>query len=1135
MAPPSTPKKSVRRPPGRHQTRDLPQLSVAPQSVLDQSCPPPAFRLPNASQRPTEPQIVQQPHLTTDFQSFATGGSSFGDYYTFGTAFAYTGDFENANLDLAQPFPALGLPSTIHSRVDTTPVDPQLSSGGYQVSTPAQTTTSQPQGNPKTNPAVSSVPQVPTHKQLQPTVDERVLTLPSTVAQTPSQATPLAESTSVPASAPEGLSEPPPPTTGKRVQKGQPKKPRKRNVNQVDGQSAPGPATNKRATSKSKEASEDQPEEQSKAQPKKPRKRNVNQVEGQSAPGPASKKRATEKPEEQSNELPNELSEEQAEAILSSDQVPQVFSKLKQTRQSRINRWTQAFTETVEHNQVEAEALIDNFQPVQPQPATPVVDLTGEGPTEKQPAEKQPAGDQPAGDQSTGEQSAMDQSDGGQPIGDQSAMDQPAMDQPAMDQPAMNQPTMNQPAINQPTMNQPAINQPTMNQPAMNQPAMNQPAMNQPAMNQPAMNQPTMNQPAGDQPTGEQPAIMPQGMPDFNQTAVNNAQNQNPVARSPWHYADKDVRRKIKIGNVTLSRAGLGLPHFLDRDQIHRRISLIDQEIQNQRGRAPILPPSELAQPGPKPFTPKAYNVPASIKDSRVRHFFDKKNHDLCTKNKQIDLDRNNQAAKGTRSRREEALDKHRELANEMAIELNWWRIKAISLGADFREWDQVPDTVKRNMRKEMTERVEKLEAAAAKEAKKQRSAIHSARTKENARLSKEDEARKKQEIQEVAAAYAAEDHALIEKMADPNYQATLPKSSSAAAGRNTTANGQNSNRKKRASAVDPATETNTAANATAAVTTETVADTTNNAGLDDTIAPGTMATDTIAPSTMATDTMATDTMATDTMDFGSMDFGSMDFDNMPPADHTPSYDMPAGDMPSGYISPYAMPPGNTLGFGNGAQVNTSIAPQFNMTSAPMYGGASVEIATYPDTQNNAFGNVQTHHQQSSVLPQRANNCQELRRQPSNVTMFDAQDEAMQPLDPNMGAMMDETSPYWETSNAPSSNTLTSNMHPSFQGPMGDVSTLPPNTMSHSIHGPLGIPNDIGQNSDNLADGIPWYSEPEVLVSAFLPSLRKNQDQNESSTNGKESTDQVDTSADSSAYPDPIEESYMSRYLNLSP
>jgi hypothetical protein len=253
-------------------------------------------------------------------------------------------------------------------------------------------------------------------------------------------------------------------------------------------------------------------------------------------------------------------------------------------------------------------------------------------------------------------------------------------------------------------------------------------------------------------PAGEQSATMstegqPQGVPAPDQPATFDPQHQNPAFQSqdptieaedpaiqpPGYFFDNNVRRKLKIGGVTLQRAGLGLPYSLTKDEIHRRLSFIEAELKLQKSKAPILPPSELTQPGPKPFTPKAYHVPDEIDDPRVRSFFDKKNHDLCTKNKQIDLERNNQAAKGTRHRREEALNKHRHLANELAIELNWWRLKAVSLGADHREWDYVPETVKTIMTNEMADRVRKQEEVAAREAKKHRSSVHSARTSENA------------------------------------------------------------------------------------------------------------------------------------------------------------------------------------------------------------------------------------------------------------------------------------------------------------------------------------------------------------------------------------------------------------------
>ncbi|GKU01688.1 hypothetical protein FLAG1_03628 [Fusarium langsethiae] len=1031
MSPSNPLKKPARRPPGRPVTQDPLQSSAASQSAPEQACSQTPSQLLDAPQRPTEPQIVQQPQLTSDYQPFAVGGLSF---------------------DLTQPFPPLGRSSAL----DTTPIDPQLSSAGSHFPNSTQTAPFQPQANPTTDTAISSTSQVTAREQPQSTTEEQGLTLPSITVQTSNQFAPPVESTATS----EGVSEQPPPAAGKRAQKAQPKKPRKRNIDQVDGQPASGPAGKKRATEKFKE----QPKEQSKEQPKRSRKRNVEQVDDQSTPEPAAKKRATGKPKEQSKEKPKEKPIPDPLANI----LPKVFEQFTKTSKSRVKEWTQIFAKTVvEQVQADARDQLDNLRPPRIQPAPPV-DLTRDQPPEEESDEEHPAGYQPAAYQ---------------PTGDQFVESHPAESHPARDQPTKSHPAENQPAREQST---------------------------------------TM--PEGDQ---------PQGVPASNPTTTSDTQPEDPAIKSPGHYADKDTRRKLKIGNSTLARAGLGLPHFLTREEIHRRVCFIDETLQLQRTNAPILPPSELTQPGPKPFTPKPYKVPASIKDSRVRSFFDKKNHDLCTKNKQIDLDRNNQAAKGTRSRREEALDQYRQLANEQAIELNWWRIKAVSLGADYREWDQVPGTVKTNMTTEMSERVKKLEAAAAKEAKKQRSAIHSARTKENARLSKEDEARKKKEVQEVAAAYAAEDYALIEKMADPDYQATIPESSSTAAGGSTTANSQNANREKSGSVVDQDTETNTAANVTAAVTTQDTAEPTKNLNVTTTMAPDNN-TSTAAPDNIAPGSMAPNNMASDIMDLGSMDFCSMNF-SVPP-DNEPSYNMPSFNMPSDN-----MPSGNTLDFGNSAQVNIGIAPtQFNASPGVLYGCASVENPTYPNTQNNTFGNVQTQQQQSSNLPQGTSNYHELRRQPSNVTMLDAQPETIQPLDPNMGAIMDQTSPYWESTGAPGSTALPSNIDPSFQGPMGDVSTLPPNNMSHNINGPMGdanlfSTNDIGQNSDGLTNSVSLYSEEDALFNAFLPSFQKNQDQNKSITNDKGSTNEYDINADSSTYPDPVEECNMSRWINLSP
>ncbi|KAM0303474.1 hypothetical protein ACHAPM_003042 [Fusarium culmorum] len=818
--------------------------------------------------------------------------------------------------------------------------------------------------------------------------------------------------------------------------------------------------------------------------PKQPRKRKADQVDGQSTSGPATKKQATEAAKEKAKEAPKEQPKNPRKR--KADQVDGQSAPAPAAKKTATEKSKEASKEQSKETSEEQSQKTSKEQSQADSSDNPEPQFRASFKEDRSNRLSRWA-------HSFAETVAKNQFD---------ALDYLEIFQPdtAAQQAASQEAASQQPAEGQPAVDKPAGDKPTGKKPAGKKSAGSQSAEN-PAETQPAENQPS-GEPASNMQTNEQP----QGVPNPNEQPV------DPAIKSPGHYAEKEARRCIKVGGINFQRAGLGLPHGLGADENNRRVSFLEAELKLQKGRAPILPPSQLAQPDPKPFTPKAYQVPDNVTDPRVIEFFSKKNIDLCTKNKQVDLERNNQAAKGTRSRREEALDAHRELANNMAVELNWWRLKAIANGADFREWDVVPPTVKKCMLNEMDERVKKLEEAAAKTAKKHKSAAHSARTKKNSRLSKEDEARKKQEVQEVIAAFAAKDWAAIKKMSDPEYKAKLPR-----APRNTAAS-----RRNRASVADEDTETSTAANTTEADTTENVAETANTG------VATTMATDDMPPGTVPSDDMTTGNMPVD-----NAEFGSMDFDN-------PSYNMPTNmpEMPS-----TDMTSDNTLGFGNVSSFNTGVAPaQFNAAPDPMYGGVPVEHPTYINPQNNAFGSVHTQHQQSSDLPQGNSDYHELRRQPSNVTMLDAQSDPFQSIDPNMGGTMNETSPYWETPNAPPGHdTLPPNIDPSLLGPMGDESTLPPNNMSHNIHGPLGdpsllLPNDIGQSSDGLANIIPWCSEEEALVRAFLPSLSRNANQNNSTTNDKETTDQVNTNANtSSKYPDPDEDFNFSRYINFSP
>jgi hypothetical protein len=206
-------------------------------------------------------------------------------------------------------------------------------------------------------------------------------------------------------------------------------------------------------------------------------------------------------------------------------------------------------------------------------------------------------------------------------------------------------------------------------------------------------------------------------------------QEQSPVPVNVVHPGS-DTRM---IGGVTLTHANLGLNNNLSASEIRRRFFMIDQALEDQLSHVPTLTPSTLAQQPPKEFVGAFYRTLPEAKDPRLDAFVENMNRPLLEKSKTIDLERNNIAAKGTRNRRDEALKKYRRLANDQQVELNWWRLKAASLGADPSDWDAVPQDVKQAMTDDMDNIVLKEEEQIAANEKKQKSQLHSVRNTENA------------------------------------------------------------------------------------------------------------------------------------------------------------------------------------------------------------------------------------------------------------------------------------------------------------------------------------------------------------------------------------------------------------------
>ncbi|KAH7189252.1 uncharacterized protein B0J16DRAFT_383120 [Fusarium flagelliforme] len=562
-------------------------------------------------------------------------------------------------------------------------------------------------------------------------------------------------------------------------------------------------------------------------------------------------------------------------------------------------------------------------------------------------------------------------------------------------------------------------------------------------------------------------------------------------------FSDSDVARKLKFGSVMISRAGLGVPRGLSAPETVRRLTSIQEELARQQDVGPVLPPSELSPQVPKGFTPKPYHVPDDIDDHRVHAFFAKKNKDLCTRNKQVDLERNNMAAKGTRQRREESLSQYRNISKDLTIQLNWWRIKAASLGANLNEWDELEGHTLNAFNRDMDERMKRLEEEASKEAKKQKAKAQAAITSQNNKLAKQDAQRQNKEIKQVVSAYAAEDHAAIERMANADYDAK------ATAYRKPRAK-QTSKKARKATNVDEDKESD------AGVETPEVETPTANATEDVAGDPG----------------------------------------NAENADS------------------------NMFGLDDVARANTEFAPpNTSMASQSVY--ASVEDAQPSNnfTFNpvpNFDSNVQTQGDQPSDAEELGDiEHNDLRRMPSNVTMFDAPTDgthiatSMAPP-PLMPTMMDQSA-VWAPPPSFDASTLPPNQfNPHLDGPMGDMnippadmhapvndmSMVPANNMDFNMHNPMndlgtlppymnpsfqGPMNGIDEPSPQNLDQ-PWFNPTNNAESnTFTPTLpvisQSIEHPQQTTTNNTGTSDTFDHNADPSTFPDPYEEAFFGNYL----
>ncbi|KAF5665932.1 hypothetical protein FCIRC_10362 [Fusarium circinatum] len=235
----------------------------------------------------------------------------------------------------------------------------------------------------------------------------------------------------------------------------------------------------------------------------------------------------------------------------------------------------------------------------------------------------------------------------------------------------------------------------------------------------------------------------------------------DPQLLAEYDSSSMDPRtHTIHIGGVKLSQVGLGPDPALPKDEVDGRFEMIEDELKNQNhlDNIPIPKASELAKQPPKEFVGSTYLMPSGVKDARLQEVLNKRNNIILNKQKKVDLSRNNLAAKGTRERREEKERNYKSIIANLQTQMNWWHLKAISLGANAGEWNAISEENKNTMLKDMEEKVCQAEKAQSMRIREDKGLEHSNRNSTNARLSKQDAAKKEKEVQAIIAAIEVKD-----------------------------------------------------------------------------------------------------------------------------------------------------------------------------------------------------------------------------------------------------------------------------------------------------------------------------------------------------------------------------------------
>lgn len=182
-----------------------------------------------------------------------------------------------------------------------------------------------------------------------------------------------------------------------------------------------------------------------------------------------------------------------------------------------------------------------------------------------------------------------------------------------------------------------------------------------------------------------------------------------------------------KIAGYPFEKAGLTIPDMASEEDYDKIITSIDFELAHQEANPPVLPPSELKEMAAKPLPEAPYEIPED--NPRLAEILRAKNKQILEKGKMLDKERNNLAAKATRDRRNEVIFQSRVLLNDREAELNWWKLRAITLGAQPTEFKELSEELKKAILSVVEQRVSEGDAKRSEDSAKSKSQRQSTRT----------------------------------------------------------------------------------------------------------------------------------------------------------------------------------------------------------------------------------------------------------------------------------------------------------------------------------------------------------------------------------------------------------------------